>query len=298
MVVAGKRHINSDSVFDLVNYALLTFALALFLYPLIFVISASISNPTAVWRGEVWLFPKDVSFSGYRMILTNRDIWTGYRNSVLYLVAGTSINLFMTITAAYPLSRKDFVPRAFLMKLYVFTMFFTGGLIPLYLLVRGLGMLNSLWAMVLPNAVAFWNLVITRTYLQTNIPEELRDAASMDGCSDARFLMSVVLPLSLPIVAVMALFYGVGHWNAFFNGLIFLRDRSRFPLQLILREILIQSQTEEMLSGSPTAYEKRRETSETIKYGVIIVASAPPMLMYPFVQRHFVKGVMVGSLKG
>lgn len=298
MVEATGRRFDPDMAFDIVNHALLIATFVIFVYPMFFVIIASISDPGAVWRGEVWILPKGVSFGGYKRILENGDIWTGYRNSLLYVVVGTSINLVMTITAAYPLSRHDFLPRSFLMKLYAFTMFFTGGLIPLYLLVKNLGMLNTLSAMVLPNAVAFWNIVIARTYFGTVIPKELHESASMDGCTDFRFLLQVVLPLSAPIVAVLALFYGVEHWNTFFNGLIFLRDRSRFPLQLILRDILLQSEVSDMLTGDPKAMEERMRQAETIKYGVIIIASVPVMFIYPLVQRHFVKGIMIGSLKG
>lgn len=288
-----------DDVFDVINYTLLFIILLIFLYPLIFVVSASISDPNAVWNGELWLLPKKVSLTGYYRTLKNNEIWIGYRNSLFYMVIGTSINLIMTITAAYPLSRKNFYPRSFLTAIYTFTMFFGGGLIPTYLLIKQLKMLDTVWVMVIPNAVAFWNIIITRTYFQTNIPEELREAASIDGCSNIKFLNRVVLPLSTPIIAVMALFYGVGHWNAYFNGMIYLQDRSKFPLQLILREILVLSQLEQdMLNVDPKDMMERLKVAETMKYAVIIVASVPVLMIYPFVQKHFVKGVMVGSIKG
>lgn len=289
---------NSDIIFDVVNYICLSLALIIFIYPLFFVVIASVSDPTAVWNGEVWLFPKGASLSGYSLILENEFIWSGYLNTVIYTVLGTSINLVITIMAAYPLSRKDFLPRNILMKLYVFTMFFSGGLIPTFLLVKNLGLVNTIWAMVIPNAVAVWNVIITRTYFQHNIPDELRESAALDGCNTTKFLLRVVLPLSAPIIAVIGLFYAVGHWNAFFNGLIYLRDRDKYPLQLVLREVLILSQLEEMLTSDPKYAEERMRQAETVKYGVIIVASVPVLIIYPFVQKHFVKGVMVGSIKG
>lgn len=294
------RQSTQDTTFDIINYSLLMIMLIMFIWPLVFVVSASISSPTAVWNGEVWLLPKDISLEGYTRILQNENIWNGYKNSILYTLTGTMINLFMTVTAAYPLSRKDFYPRNVVMAIYTFTMFFGGGLIPNYLLVKELGMHNKIWAMIIPNAVAIWNIIITRTYFQTNIPNELREAASIDGCNNIKFLTRVVLPLSAPIIAVMTLFYGVGHWNAFFNALIYLQDRNKFPLQLILREILILSQVEQdMLSDvDPKEAAERMRIAETVKYGVIIVASLPVLTMYPFVQKHFVKGIMVGSIKG
>lgn len=300
MPSASIRQSNFDRVFDMVNYGLLCIILIIFIYPLLFVLSASISDPNAVWNGQVWLLPRDISFSGYEMIFQNENIWIGYRNTVIYVIVGTIINLFVTITAAYPLSRKDFYVRNFLMRLYTFTMFFSGGMIPTYLLVKQLGMLDTIWAMVIPNAASVWNVVITRTYFQNNIPEELREASAIDGCSNIRFLIKIALPLSAPIVAVMTLFYGVGHWNAFFNGLIYLSDRAKFPLQLFLREILILSQMEQNMLEyvDPNEVSERMRIAETIKYGVIVVSSLPVLLAYPFVQRHFVKGIMIGSIKG
>lgn len=289
----------TDYVFDCINYSILCIVLILFIYPLIFILSASISDPNTVWQGKVWLLPKDITFEGYRRILDNRDIWIGYKNTIIYTIVGTVINLFMTVTAAYPLSRKDFYPRNVIMGIYTFTMFFGGGLIPTYLLVKELGLLDSIWAMVLPNAVTVWNIVITRTYFQNNIPNELREAADIDGCSNMIFLTKIVLPLSASIIAVMTLFYGVGHWNAFFNALIYLNQKSQYPLQLFLRDILIRSQIDQsMVSSDGLAASEQQKIAETVKYGVIMVASLPVLVIYPFIQKHFVKGIMVGSLKG
>ncbi len=290
-----------DRTFDIINYCILSVVLLLYTYPLLFILSASISDPNAIWMGEVWLFPKGISLDGYRMIMNSNNIWIGYRNTILYTIVGTSINVFLTVITAYPLSRKDFLPRNFLMGIYAFTMFFGGGLIPTYMLIRNLRMLNTIWAMTIPGAVGVWHIIITRTYFQTNIPEELRDAASIDGCSNIKFFTRIVLPLSAPIIAVMVLFNTVGHWNAFFNGLIYLSDRSKYPLQLFLRELLILTQMEaSMMEGLDAAQDaaEHMKIAETIKYGVIIVASLPVLILYPFVQRHFVKGVMIGSIKG
>lgn len=297
---ATIRLSRGDQVFDIVNYSLLSIILVVVLYPLLFVVSASISDPNQILLGNMWLIPKGFTLDGYRRIFENERIWLGYRNSIIYTLAGTTLNVTLTIAGAYPLSRRDFAGRAFFMGLIVFTMFFTGGLIPLYLVVRRLGMLNTRWAMIIPNAVAVWNLIITRTYFQSTIPDELLDSAQMDGCTNIRFLMSIVLPLSLPIVAVMGLFYGVQHWNTFFNALIYLSDAELFPLQIVLREILIQNQMLEMSIDvfDPDAELRDQLIAESIKYGVIIVASVPVLLAYPFIQRYFVKGVMVGSLKG
>ena len=287
-----------DRVFDAVNMALLVLVLVIVLYPLLFVLSASVSDPEAVVRGEVWLWPKDVTLSGYRKVLQNQDILTGYWNTVVYTATGTAINLAMTVAAAYPLSRKHFYGRNVITALFVFTMFFSGGLIPTYLVVRSLGMINTLWAMVIPNAVAIWNIIIMRTFFQQSIPEEIQEAARMDGCSNIQSLIRIVLPLSLPILAVMTLFYSVGHWNAFFNALIYLTDRSKYPLQLILREILIQSNMQNMVEISEESLVKALMEAETIKYAVVIVANLPVLLLYPFLQRYFVKGIVIGAIKG
>jgi putative aldouronate transport system permease protein len=287
----------SDRIFDVTNYSLLFIILVIYIFPLIFVVSASISNPDAVWGGKVWLLPKDITLEGYRRILRFDNIWNGYKNSIIYAVTGTLLNLFMTVTAAYSLSRKDFYIRNILMGIYAFTLFFGGGLIPTYLLVKKLGMVNTIWAMIVPNAVALTNVIVTRTYFQTSIPDELREAASLDGCSNLKFLIKIVLPLSVPIIAVMALFYAVGHWNSYFNALIYLNDRKKHPLQLVLRDILVLNMTHEMMDADKSVLEQLR-LAETIKYGVIIVSSLPVLLVYPLVQKHFVKGVMIGSIKG
>jgi putative aldouronate transport system permease protein len=298
MKTATTRLTGADLVFTILNYAFLSLVLMIAAYPLWFVLIASFSDPHLVWGGKVWIVPRGFNLEGYRNIISNPNIAIGYRNSVLYTAVGTALNLFMTITAAYPLSRKDFGPRHGLTLLYTVTMFFSGGLIPTYLLVKSLGLINTFWAMILPNAVAFYYIVITRTYFQTSIPEELWESASLEGCSNVRFLRSIVIPLSAPIIAVMTLFYSVGHWNSYFNGLIYLTQKNRFPLQLILREILILGQMQDTIITDVLEAATLQRISESIKYGVIIVASLPVLMLYPLVQRHFVKGIMIGALKG
>ncbi|WP_248926987.1 carbohydrate ABC transporter permease [Paenibacillus hamazuiensis] len=287
-----------DRIFDAINTLLLVLITFVVLYPLLFVLSASISDPSAVVKGDLWLLPKGVNFSGYAKVFGNNEILTGYANTIMYTLVGTAINLVMTVCAAYPLSRKDFRGRHVITAMIVFTMFFSGGLIPTYLLVKKLGMLNSIWALVVPNAVAVYNIVIMRTFFQTSIPYEIQEAASIDGCGNFRILLRVVLPLSMPIVAVMILFYAVGHWNAFFNALIYLSDRSKYPLQLFLREILIQGQMQAMIDMADDSLAKKLMEVEVIKYAVVVIANLPVLLLYPFLQKYFVKGVMIGALKG
>ncbi|MFK7691879.1 carbohydrate ABC transporter permease [Paenibacillus sp. HJGM_3] len=287
-----------DRLFDALVYALLSIVVLVVLYPLVFVLSASVSDPAAVMKGQVWLVPKDWTWVGYSRIFQSGEIVTGYRNTIVYTVVGTAINLAMTICAAYPLSRKDFHGRNAIMAFAVFTMFFSGGLIPNYLLVKNLGMLDTIWALVIPNAVAVWNIVIMRTFFQTSIPHEVQESASIDGCTDFQILFRIVLPLSLPIIAVMVLFYSVAHWNAFFNALIYLTDRDHYPLQLLLREILILGEMQEMVDMSDASLAQKLLEVEAIKYAMVVVANLPVLLLYPFLQKYFVKGVMIGAIKG
>jgi putative aldouronate transport system permease protein len=287
----------SDRVFDLVNYFLLTIVLFATFYPLYFIVIASLSDPSSVMAGRVWFWPTGFSLESYRRVLRDESILLGYRNSIIYTSLGTTINLIMTLTAAYPLSRRDFRGRGIFMFIITFTMFFSGGLIPTYLLVRSLGMLNTIWAMVIPNAVAVWNIIIARTFFQSSIPQSMLDAAVIDGCSNFKFFMRIVLPISPAIIAVMVLFYAVGHWNSFFEALIYIIDEKKHPLQLVLRNILIMNAADkDMLDAEQAA--KLFQMVEIIKYAVIVVASVPLLLLYPFVQKYFVKGVMIGSLKG
>ena len=287
-----------DRIFDSMNVLLLVLITIIVLYPLLFVLSASVSDPAIVVKGQLWLWPKGFNLDGYERVFQNNDIVTGYGNTILYTVVGTVINVVLTICAAYPLSRKDFRGRHVITAIITFTLFFSGGLIPTYLLVKKLGMLGTIWALVIPNAVAVWNIIIMRTFFQTSIPYEIQESAAIDGCGNFRIMLSIVLPLSTPIIAVMVLFYAVGHWNAFFNALIYLNDRSQYPLQLILREILLQGQMQAMIDMADDSLAKKLMEVEGIKYAVVVIANLPVLLLYPFLQKYFVKGMMIGALKG
>lgn len=293
----------ADKIFLIFVYVFLAISLLIVLYPLIYIISASISNPHLVNSGEMWLLPKGITFEGYRTLLGNSSIWRGYLNTIYYTVLGTSINLLVTLPCAYALSREDFYGRRAFTNFMLVTMFLSGGLIPSYLLIRSLGMLNTVWALVIPGSVSVYNVVVTRTFFQSTIPREMEEAAIVDGCSDFRLFMQIVLPLSTPIIAVMALFYGVGHWNSFFNALIYLSDRSMYPLQMILREILIlqdmsSNTVNNVTSEMANMLYSKQQLAQVIKYGVMIVSSLPVIIVYPFLQKYFVKGMMVGSIKG
>lgn len=286
-----------DRAFTIFNYIFLAIVALIVLYPLIFVLSASLSNPEYVISGDIWLWPKEFTVEAYQKVFQNPDITNGFVNTLKYTFFGTLLNIFMTICAAYPLSRRNLKGKGFIMAFMVFTMFFSGGLIPTYLLIRDLGMINTFWVMIIPNAVAVWNIIIMRTFFQS-IPYELEESAMIDGAGNFRILWSIVLPLSLPVMAVMVLFYAVGHWNSYFQALIYLQDQDKFPLQLILRQILIQGQADDMIKATSESFLAQKLSVEGLKYAVLIVANLPMLMLYPFLQRYFVKGVMIGSLKG
>jgi putative aldouronate transport system permease protein len=290
------RQSRGEKVFAIFNGLLLSGLIVLTLYPLLYVLFASFSEPTAVVQNRgLLLGPVGFNLSAYRFVFANPMISVGYRNTLFYVVGGTALNMVLTCLGAYALSRRNVLWKKPIMFLIVFTMFFSGGLVPTYLLVtRTLGLLDSPWAIILPSAISTWNLIILRTSFQ-NLPEALEDAARVDGANDFQILLRVVLPLSKPVLAVMVLFYAVGHWNAFFNAMIYLRTRTLFPLQLILREILITNSTDSMTTGISAA--DIMPIGETIKYATIMVATVPILLIYPFLQRYFVKGVMIGALK-
>lgn len=288
----------SDKVFQVLNTIFLIFIVAIVLYPLVFVLSASISEPEHLLKGEIWLFPKSITFESYLRVFKNDAILQGYANTIKYTLVGTALNLLMTIAAAYPLSRKDFYGRGVITAMMVFTMFFSGGLIPRFLLVRDLGLYNSMWALILPGAVSVWNVTIMRTFFQTSVPYEIQEAAMIDGCSNIGILTRVVLPLSLPIISVMIMFYSVGHWNAYFNALIYLTERAKYPLQVILREILIQENMGDMASFIDEGIIRQMMLAEGLKYAVVVVANLPVLMIYPLIQKHFAKGMMIGGLKG
>lgn len=298
------QHSYADKVFLAINFMIATFFFLVSAYPVYYVIIASFSDALEVIRGRVFWRPMTPGLQGYRAVFADERVITGYLNSFYYMFVGTSVNVVLTVLAAYPLSRKDFRHRNLVMGLYVFTMLFNGGLIPTYLVVRNLGLIDTRAAMILPTAIGIWNMVITRTYFQHNIPHELLEASQLDGCSDVNFLLRVVLPLSGPILAVITLFYAVQHWNTFFNALLYLRSSSKFPLQLILRDILIQNQMSADMATSmqgamdAQAMVVRQQLAELLKYSLIVVASLPLLIMYPFVQKYFVRGILIGSIKG
>jgi len=287
----------SDLIFDLFIYVLLILVCASVLYTLVFVLSASLSEPEAIYQGRVWLLPQGFTLEGYQRVFKDAAVWRGYRNSLTYTAVGTLISVSLTLSSAYALSRRDLVGRGYITAVMVFTMFFSGGIIPTYLVVKNLQLLNKIWALVLPTAVSMTNIIIARTFFSTTIPNELLEAAEIDGCGNTRFFFRIVLPLSKAIVAVIALYYAVGIWNEYFQALLYLDNRRMYPLQLILREILIQSQMAEMVDDLIGA-EAQQRVAEIIKFALIIVASLPMMILYPFLQRYFIKGVMIGSVKG
>jgi len=284
-----------DKLFLFIVYGVLSLIFVLTLYPLIYVISASVSNPAELIKGNLWFLPKGLNVNAYKKVLQNSDIVTGYMNSIKYTFVGTFINIVMTIMAAYPLSRSDFKGRNVLTLFFSFTLFFSGGLIPTFLIYKNvLGLYNNIWAIVLPSAINVWNLVIMRTYFQTSIPLEVQEAAFIDGCSNVGTLKRIILPLSKPIIAVMVMYYGVAHWNAYFNALIYIKDRELLPLQMVIRNILIVS----IAGGEGESLLDQLLLSEGIKYAVIVVSSLPMLMLYPFIQKYFVKGVTMGAVKG
>jgi multiple sugar transport system permease protein/putative aldouronate transport system permease protein len=292
------RDTGADRTFTIINYLILTIFLIIVLYPLIYIVSASFSSGRAVTTGKVWLWPVDVTLDGYQAIFKHKLLMTGFYNSLFYTGVGTAVNIVMTILAAYPLARRNLFGGGFIMMLFVFTLVFSGGLIPTYLVVQDLGLLNTRWALIIPGALSVWNVIITRTFFQQSIPEELREAAQLDGCSDFRFLRDCVIPLSGPIIAVNALFYAIGHWNSYFTAMIYISDQSLYPLQLVLREVLVQGNVDLTMVSDVRELLARQNLRELLKYSLIVVASVPLLIVYPFVQKHFVRGVLIGSLKG
>ena len=287
-----------DRVFYAVVNVIMAAVLIVVLYPLIYVVSSSISKASAVQAGKVILLPVGFSLDGYRTVFQYKTVMTGYLNSAKYMVLGTSINVVITLICAYPLSRRTLPMRGFFMFLFTFTMYFGGGLIPTYLVVRKLKLLNTVWALVLPGALGVYNMIITRTFIQNTIPGEMLEAAQIDGCSDIQFFFHMVLPLSKAIIAVITLYYAVGHWNSWFDAFIYLTNRDMYPLQLILRDILLVSQVDVTLIDDPEILERMIGLADLMKYSLIVIATVPMMVLYPFVQKYFIRGVMVGSLKG
>lgn len=294
----------NDCIFDLVcNLFLCAFILVVF-YPLYFVVVASFTEPTIVNSGEVLLYPKEFTLTGYERVFKNKDIWTGYANTILYTVCGTIFGTIVTVMAGYALSRKSLFGKSFIMKLLLFTMYFSGGTIPLYLIVRGLGLLDTRVILIILGSVSVYNIIVVRSFMISNIPDELFEAATIDGCGQGTFFVKVVVPLSKAVISVIVLYIAVSHWNAYFNAMIFLTDRNKYPLQMHLREILLLASAsttmDEAERASMTAAELMElETfAQIIKYSVIVVSTIPIICVYPFIQKYFVKGVMIGSVKG
>ncbi|WP_235947589.1 carbohydrate ABC transporter permease [Paenibacillus glycinis] len=290
------RESAGDRTLMFVIYAILTLVLIAVIYPLIYILSSSISSPAAVTSGKVWLWPVDISFKGFKTLFETPTIMRGYGNSLFYTAAGTFISVALTVMLAYPLSRKTFFGRSPIMMIITFTMIFSGGLIPTYMVVKSLHLIDTRWALLIPNAIWVWQVIIARSFFQSSIPDELIEASEIDGCSDLRFMGSVVIPLSKPILAVLVLMYAVGQWNAYFDALIYLKTAKLFPLQLVLRSIIIQNNSTGIMDAMKQV--ERQQLAELLKYALIVVATLPILIIYPFVQRFFVQGMLVGSVKG
>ena len=291
------RRQGKDLLFDIVLYAICSVLLLLVLYPLWFIVIASFSDPSAVAGGHVWLWPVGFTLDGYDELFRQAEVWTGYRNTIVYTVLGTLFGLMVNIPAAYALSRKDLWGRRGLMGLYVFTMFFSGGMIPIFLTVQEMGLYNNFWVMIIPFAVSAYNIIVARTFFETSLPPDLWDAAQIDGCGNLRFFFTMALPLSKAVVSVIALWTAVGQWNGYFNALLYLRDANLHPLQLIMRNILITNQVfAAMGTGEAAMIAMRR--ANLVRYSMIIIATVPIMCVYPFIQKHFDQGVMIGAVKG
>ena len=291
------KETRTDRVFIVCVYLLLSAFLAIVLVPLLNIVASSFSSPNAVSSGRVFLLPVDFTIRGYQVALSNPQILTGYANSIFYTVAGTIVSVTLTIAIAYPLSRKDLFGRNIVMTFILFTMLFAGGLIPTYLVVQQLGMLDTRWALIIPQAIGVWQVIIARTYFRTAIPDELYEAAQLDGCTDLRFLWSVVLPLAKPMIAVVALMYAIVQWNSYFDALIYLKDPALQPLQLVLRNILILNTTSSGAMDASVMLE-RQQMANLLKYSLIVVSTIPVLIIYPFVARYFNKGIMIGAVKG
>lgn len=294
-----KKRITQDRVVYFINYILLGLLLITILYPLVYVVSASFSSGEALASGKVRLFPVEPTLLSYKTVFEYDAIWVGFVNSIIYTVVGTGVSMVLTLLAAYPLSRDDFRGKKVLSSIFLFTMMFSGGLIPTYMLVKNLGLMNTMWSIILPTAVSAYNMIVARTFFNQTIPKELLEASQMDGCSDFRFFSQIVIPLSKPIVAVLCLWIAISLWNGYFNPLIYINEESKYPLQLVLRRILLMSQVNFANANiDPARVAANRYLSQMLQYSTIIISSLPLMILYPFIQKYFVKGVMIGSVKG
>lgn len=297
MFKKSLRETKADKVFDKINCLIAILILLIVAYPIWIVIISSISDPYALLAGKVKILPVGFTLDGYYAIFRHKQVWTGMYNSVLYTVFGTLVNMLMTIIAAYPLSRKDFTLNAPLSLLFAFTMWFSGGLIPTYLLIKGMGFFNSRLVMIIPSALSVWNMIILRTYFQSNVGGEILESAKIDGCDDFRYLWKIAVPLSKPSLAVIALYYMVANWNVFMQAYLYLSKQELYPIQIVLREILLLGNVEDV-SVSAVEDSNAQLMNELLKYSLVIVASLPMLIVYPFVQKYFIKGIMVGAIKG
>ena len=286
-----------DRVFDIINLSIITILLLVVLYPLIYVLSASLSSPVAVGAGQVVIFPIGFTFEGYIRVFREKNVMIGYRNTFLYTIVGTALNIFLTLPCAYALSKKELPGRGIIMAIFMFTMYFSGGMIPSFLLVRNLGLINTRTILIISGAISVYNVIISRTFF-AGIPKELEEAAFMDGSSRTRTFIQIVLPLSRALIGVMVLYYAVAHWNSYFTALIYAEDDAIKPLQLFLRRILIIDQINTNMIGRDEALQEAESLKQLVKFSIIIVSSLPILVLYPFLQKYFEKGVLIGSLKG
>ena len=293
-----KRQVTwNDLIFNIILYGMSIIILLIVIYPLYFIVIASFSNPTEVAHGKVWFVPSQFTVDGYKEIMRHSELWTGYRNTIVYTVLGTVIGLAVNIPAAYALSRRDLVGRKLITFFFIFTMFFNGGLIPTYFTIRDFGLYDTFWVMVLPFSVVVYHIIIARTFFDSSLPQGILDAAQIDGCGNLRFFFQIALPLSKAVLAVIALYTAVSQWNAYFNALVYIRNEDLKPLQLVIRNILITNQAMAG-TGDGLAAQEARRLSELMKYAVIIISTVPIMCVYPFVQKYFSQGVMIGAIKG
>ena len=292
------RRNRRDLIFDIVTYFILGTVLLIVAYPLYFVIISSISNPAAVARGDILFFPVGLSLDGYTAVFEHAEVMRSFANSMWYTFIGTSINLFVTLPAAYALSRRDLRKRTIFIVFFMIPMYFSGGLIPTYLVVRNLQMIDTIWAITVPVALNVYNMLVAMAFFRANLSQELLEAAKMDGCTNTGFFLRIALPLSAPIIAILVLWYGVQHWNSYVSALIYLSSREKWPLQLVLRTILILDASAIANIRDPAEIRRLQDLAALMKYSLIIVSSAPILFLYPFIQKHFVKGVMIGSVKG
>lgn len=293
------RETRSDKIYGVFSHIIILLVMVILVYPIWAVVVASFSNPTELYKSSFHFWPETVTLDSYKLVFRDDSFLTGIWNSVKYTTVGTFINVILNICAAYPLSKRNFKGQSLLMKLFTFTMFFSGGIVPTYILINKMHLIDSFWVMILPSAIGTFNVILMRTYFQTNIPQELEDAASVDGCTNFKFLIRIALPLSIPIIVVVALYYGVGHWNDYFTAMMYLTKRQLYPLQLVLREILLENEAGKMLNvATDAAYAERMMSRMGLKYAVIVISTIPILVIYPFVQKFFSKGVMVGAVKG